>query len=50
MVRIIEKKSHVNRLTNYIFVNVKVEVNDFIVVDTNISDYLPLPLILDFSI
>lgn len=48
MVWIIDKKSHVNRLTNYIFVNVKVEVNDFIVVDTNISDYLPL--ILDFSI
>ena len=48
MVWIIDKKSHVNRLTNYIFVNVKVEVNDFIVVDTNISDYLPL--ILYFSI
>ena len=37
-----------NLVCDYIFVNDKVEVNDFKVIDTNISDHLPL--ILDFNI
>lgn len=37
-----------NLVCDYIFVNDKVKVNDFRVIDTNISDHLPL--ILDFSI
>ena len=37
-----------NLVCDYIFVNDKVKVNDFRVIDTNISDHLPL--ILDFSL
>ena len=37
-----------NLVCDYIFVNDKVKVNDFIVMDTNVSDHLPL--ILDFDI